>query len=149
MEFGVIASTDSGNLSTRVALRTLPERFSKMNMPGAEEGIAIAWNFVQWVIGLIGAGLVAVIGWAVFIGRKIGGYENQFSVLRADLDAHRNDTRVREIQYDEQFEKLWVNDRNLEKLIAGLPDALMIRLEPRFSDVTRRIDEAIQRRRGD
>jgi hypothetical protein len=120
-----------------------------MNMPGAEEGIAIAWNFVQWVIGLIGAGLVAVIGWAVFIGRKIGGYESQFSVLRADLDAHRNDARVRGVQYDEQFEKLWVNDRNLEKLIAGLPDALMIRLEPRFSDVTRRIDEAIQRRRGD
>jgi hypothetical protein len=49
----------------------------------------------------------------------------------------------------EQFEKLWVNDRNLEKLIAGLPDALMVRLEPRFSDVTRRIDEAIKRRRSD
>jgi hypothetical protein len=74
-----------------------------MNMPGAEEGIAIAWNFVQWAIGLIGAGFVAVIGWAVFIGRKIGGYESQFSVLRADLDAHRHDSRVRSAQYDEQF----------------------------------------------
>lgn len=120
-----------------------------MTMPGAEEGIAIAWNFVQWAVGLVGAGFVAVIGWAVFIGRKIGGYESQFSVLRADLDAHRLDSRVRGAHYDEQFEKLWVNDRNLEKLIAGLPDALMVRLEPRFSDVTRRIDEAIQRRRSD
>ena len=120
-----------------------------MNVPGAEDGIAIAWNYVQWAVGLVGAGFVAVVGWAILIGRKIGGYENQFSVLRADLDAHRADVRVRGVHYDEQLEKLWVNDRDLEKLIAGLPDALMIRLESRFSDVTRRIDEAIQRRRGD
>lgn len=118
-----------------------------MDLPGSEDGAKMTSGLIQWAVGAIASGFGLVVGWAVFIGRKIGGYESQFFVLRNDLDAHRQDGRLRGAHYDEQLEKLRDNQTVMEKLIAGLPDVLMIRLEPRFSDLTRRIDEAIQRRR--
>ena len=118
-----------------------------MNTPGADEIFMIPWNILQWVLGVIGAVFMAVSGWSVYVGRKIGGYENQFIVLRADLDQHRNDMKTRGEHYDAAIEQLARSDRDLEKLIAALPDAIMLRLEPRFAEFTRRVDEAFHRRR--
>lgn len=111
------------------------------------DGIFATWGFIQWAITGAVAALVAIGTLIWRLGSKVGTYQSEFAAMRIEIDSKHKENTERSMHFDVEIAKLRENDRTLERTVAGLPDAIMVRLEVSLQAMTRRIDDALQRPR--
>ena len=109
-------------------------------------GIFATWGFIQWAIAASVTALMVVGGFIWRLGSKVGKYQAEFAAMRLEIDTKHKENTDRAAHFDQEITKLRENDRTLERTVAGLPDAIMLRIEASFREITRRIDEALSRR---
>ena len=112
-------------------------------------GIFASWGFIEWSItaSVTALGVVAGLLWR--LGTKVGTYQTQFAAMRLEIDTKHRENVERAEHFDSEISKLRENYHSLGLSIAGLPDAIMMRLDPLFREINRRIDEVLPRRRED
>lgn len=113
------------------------------------------WGFVEWAIaGLCGVG-VTISGWATYLAWRFGGAQRDLAQVQKDVLAVKDDIKQlgtefqrRRDETDAEIEKLRENDGKLAQAVAEIPDKLMVRLEPKFNDLTNRLFALVERRNG-
>jgi hypothetical protein len=115
-------------------------------MPPSEppDGFFVTWGVVEWALAALTGIVTALSAFIWRIGVKLGAFEKEFSLLQADINDRRE-------KLERQLASLEGNDRNLERAVAALPDAIMTRItgsfEGSFRYLNGRIDELLARMR--
>ena len=107
-----------------------------------------AWGFIEWsVTGLCAAG-AAMAGWTWRLAWLLSSAQKDVSAMKENVDDIRREAIRRGERTDAEIERLRENDGKLAQAIAEIPDKLMVRIDPKFSDLQNRMYGLLENRRN-